>query len=92
MLRLSVTMSDGSVHNVSSTSAGGWTATTAANPVVYSHLFHVSITPLAQMRRPLVATAVATVAESLAFFAARSLMRQCLISPLDPRLLASLHP
>ena len=46
MLRLSVTMSDGSVHNVSSTSAGGWTATTAANPVVYSHLFHVSITPL----------------------------------------------
>ena len=44
MLRLSVTMSDGSVHNVSS--ASGWTATTAANPVVYSHLFHVSITPL----------------------------------------------
>ena len=42
MLRLSVTMSDGSVHNVSSTSTGGWTATTAANPVVYSHLFHVS--------------------------------------------------
>ena len=41
MLRLSVTMSDGSVHNVSSTSTGGWTATTAANPVVYSHLFHV---------------------------------------------------
>ena len=42
MLRLSVTMADGSVHNVSSTSSGGWTATTAANPVVYSHLFHVS--------------------------------------------------
>ena len=42
IVRLSVKFTDGSAQNISSTAgaAGGWLATTAANPIRFSHLFH----------------------------------------------------
>jgi hypothetical protein len=43
VLRLSVKLADGSTHNISSSSTGGWMATTTANPIRYSHLFHGEI-------------------------------------------------
>ena len=44
ILHISVKLADGSTHNVTSSATdGNWMATTAKNPVQYSHLFHGEI-------------------------------------------------